>query len=255
MVKFSLMKDSPFEIERKRQNLASAKKYKELAETYIKKYPEIKDLNTPKLWDDIYSKDVKLSDQDGMTKDRIKTAVRFLPRKQIRVLDIGAGMGFIEELISGDKNINLYANDFSKRSLKILKKKYKGEFSLQSIYTLNYKPNFFDAVLILEVLEHIPPSKTFSVLSKVNLLMKIGGTLIVSVPMNEGLNKMKNNPSGHVRTYDENLIKVELEIAGFRVLASKTFFAFSDNYLFKKFVSKIIKRKNPNNIVIKAIKL
>lgn len=255
MVKFSVMKDSPFEIEKKRQNLASAKKYRDLESTYKKKYPEIKDLNSPKLWNEIYSEDIKFLDQDGMTKDRINTVVKFLPKGRINLLDIGAGMGFVEELIKENKNINLYANDFSKKSIEFLNKKYKGEFSLQSIYDLKYKSNFFDVILVLEVLEHIPPSKIFRVLKKINLLMKIGGILIVSVPMNEGLHKMKNNPSGHVRTYDENLIKAELEIAGFRVMASKTFFAFPKSYLFKKIISKIIKRKNPNNIVIKAIKL
>ncbi len=217
--------------------------------------PEIEDLNTSKFWDEKFVNEESLDKQDGMTKDRIKTAVGFIPRRGVEILDIGAGMGYIEELLSQDKQKEIYANDFSKISIENLKKRYKGNFSLRSIYDLNYPKNFFDVVLVLDVLEHIPPSKTFGLLKSIKSLLKINGTLIVSVPMNEGLGNMKTNPNGHVRMYTEDLIRAELRIAGFEIIEYKTLFAFPNFYNIKTVIAKLTKRKYPNNIVMKAMKV
>ncbi len=83
--------------------------------------------------------------------------------------------------------------------------------------------------------------------------MKKNGFFIISIPTNEGLEKMKNNPSGHVRIYTENLIRAELKIEGFRILKLKTLYAFKNFYSFKKVSSKFLKNRwRPNNIVILA---
>ncbi len=71
--------------------------------------------------------------------------------------------------------------------------------------------------------------------------------------MNEGLEEMKDNPNGHVRMYTQDLIKAELEIAGFNILAFKTLYAFNTHYMFKKIISKILRNKwIPNNIIVLA---
>ena len=164
-------------------------------------------------------------------------------------------MGYVVELVSKDKQKEIYANDFSKISVENLKKRYKGNFSLQSVYDLKYPKNFFDVVLALDVLEHIPSSKTFKVLKSVKNLLKTNGILIVSVPMNEGLEKMKDNPNGHVRMYTEDLIMAELKIAGFQTIEYKTLFAFPNFYHIKTIIAKLTKRKYPNNVVLKVIKI
>lgn len=246
---------SAFKIEFQRQKLASKKDLVRLKSLYGLELPEIKNLNSSEFWDEIYADERDLNTQDGMTKDRIKTAVSFIPKGQQRILDIGAGMGYVEELISKDKKNEIYANDFSKISVENLKKRYKGNFSLQTVYGLKYPRILFDAVFFLEILEHIPPSKTFGVLKSIRNLLKTNGTLIVSVPMNEGLERMKYNPNGHVRMYTEDLIKAELEIAGFQVLKHKTLFAFPNFYYIKTIIARLSRRKYPNNIVLKAIKI
>lgn len=249
------MKKTGFEIEKIRQRLAKKNDLNRLIKLYSSRYPEIKDLNRPEFWDQIYKDESYLNTQDGMTKDRIRTAVGFIPKGKIKLLDVGVGMGFVEELINRDKNKEIYANDFSKVSVDYLKKKYKGHFSLQSIYNLKYPKNFFDVALVLEVLEHVPPSKTFKVLSSISKLLKPNGIMIASVPMNEGLEKMNDNPSGHVRMYTEDLIWAELSIAGFESLEYKTFFAFPYLYNIRSALAKTTKRKHPNNIVLKAKKI
>ncbi len=249
------MPRSAYKIEFQRQRLASKNDLVRLKSMYSPILPEIEDLNTSKFWDEKFVNEESLDKQDGMTKDRIKTAVGFIPRGGIKILDIGAGLGFVERLLDKDKDKEVHANDFSKISIKILNKKFKGHFSHQSIYKLKYQHSSFDVILALEILEHIPPSKIFSVLNSINNLLKKSGILIVSVPMNEGLENMKTNPNGHVRMYTEDLIRAELGIAGFEIIEYKTLFAFPNFYNTKTVIAKLTKRKYPNNIVMKAMKI
>ncbi len=127
---------------------------------------------------------------------------------------------------------------------------------MQSVYKMNYLSSFFDAIFALEILEHIPPSKIFNVLEDIKKFLKMNGILIVSVPANEGLEKMNSNPSSHVRDYTKELISAELKLAGFDILDIKELYAFKNLYFFKKLIAKIFKKKwKPNNIIIKARKL
>lgn len=245
-----------YSIEKTRQKLAAQGDLKKLKALYKSSLPEIKDLNTSKFWDDIYSEQKGVTCQDSMTKDRIKAIASFMPHGKQKVLDVGAGPGWILELISKDKHKKIYACDFSEVVVEWLKKQFKGNFSIQSVYNLKYTKNSFDVVLALELLEHVRPSKIFKLLKSINGLLKNDGVFIVSVPMNEGLEDMSHNLNGHVRMYTEDLIKAELEIAGFKILKSKTFYAFENYYKQKKIISKFVKNRwKPNNIALKIVKL
>jgi 2-polyprenyl-3-methyl-5-hydroxy-6-metoxy-1,4-benzoquinol methylase len=245
-----------FETEKYRHKLAAKREYTKLQETYNKKYPEIKNLNSAKFWDHKHADSPDLKDQDGMTKDRVKITYDFIPKTTKKLLDIGAGKGFVEELITQNRYIELYGNDISEFSVKSLKSKFKGSFSVQSIYKLKYKNDFFDTILLLEVLEHIPPSKTFSVLRKIRKLIKGHGYFILSVPLNEGLEHMDKNLNGHLRTYTKELLTAELEINGFKILNYKYLYAFPTMYQFKKLLTKVFPHRwKPNNIIIIAQKI
>lgn len=243
----------PFLAERARQILASMNDLRALKNTYNSNYAEIKNFNTPSFWNKRLSDKTSLGKQDGMTKDRVKTAFKFFPKNAKKILDIGTGYGFVEELLSYNKNIKIFGNDISGVAIKILKNKFIGKFRKESIYNMKYSKDFFDVIFMLEILEHIVPSKTFKVLEKVKSILNKDGSLIISVPTNEGLNKMKNNPNGHTRAYTENLIRSELKIAGFKIFKLKTLYAFKNFYNLKKISAKILrKRWKPNNIVILA---
>lgn len=242
----------PFLVERARQILASINDLNSLRKIYSPKYAEIKNLNTSSFWNNKLSKESEFEKQDGMTKDRVMTAFKFLPRNAKKALDIGAGNGFIEELLS-QKNIKIFGNDISGVSVKNLKNKFKGQFRKESIYKMKYSRKSFDAIFALEVLEHVPPTKIFNLLKKIKEILRKKGSFIMSVPTNEGLEKMKNNPSGHTRTYTENLVRAELRIAGFKILKLKTLYAFKNFYAFKKISSKFLRNRwKPNDIVILA---
>lgn len=249
-------KKNPFNVEKCRQNLAESGDLVTLSRMYSSSFKEIKNLNTSKFWDSKFSKHEDLSRQDGMTKERIKIVSSFIPDSAKKVLDIGAGAGFIEELIFKRENIEIYANDISSNAIRNLEQRFKGNFTVKSIYKMNYSGNFFDAILSLEVLEHIPPHKIMSVLSNIRKILKKKGILILSIPTNEGLEYMKNNPNGHVRCYTIPLIKAELEMMGFEIFKVRTLMAFKNYYFIKKVLTKIlINRWKPNVIVIKAKKI
>ena len=243
----------PFKFEKGRQILASRKRLGELGKLYGRGVAEIKNLNTSDFWDERIDESIDHLPPDGMTKERVEIAYSFIPKNSKRVLDIGAGYGYVEKLLSKNKNVEIYGNDISENAIKNLKRRFKGNFKIESVYSMKYKPGFFDAALMLEVLEHIPPSKTFKVLADIKKLLKKGGYLIVSVPTNEGLEDMKDNPNGHVRMYTVDLIKAELKIAGFKAENVKTLYAFNTMYLFKKFLAKVFRNKwFPNDIIVLA---
>jgi len=247
------MKKTAYIVEKERQLYARGSNLKKLKGMYSDKFLTIEDLNKPKFWDERYANKNQLSYQDSMTRARINEVKNLIPDDKKIILDIGAGLGWVEELLDNSKKV--YANDFSSEAVDYLKKNFKGIFKIQSIYNLKYKENFFDVILLLEVLEHIPPSKLFKVLDSVRKLLKEDGILIVSVPMNEGLEDMKVNLNGHVRMYTEDLIKSELRIAGFEVVECKTFFAFKNLYFIKSLIATIFKTHHNNNIVLKAKKI
>lgn len=248
---------NPFVVEKYRSILARDHKRSRLLKTYNKEMAEIKNINTSIFWDKKIIETLDLSKQGTITKDRIKIAVSYLPSDAKMVLDVGAGQGYLEEALSINKDIRLYANDFSKNGIESLSKRFKGIFTVQSIYNLNYSQHeTFDTIFILEVLEHIPPSKVFGVLKDLNRLLNKNGILIVSVPMNEGLEYMDNNPNGHVRDYSRELIIAELKLSGFNVLEFKELYAFRNFYKLKLLLSKYFfkNRWKSNDIVIKAQK-
>jgi len=243
----------PFEIEKNRQKIAETANLEKLKTTYSNNLPEINDLNTAPFWDERLNKKHTLQMEDGMTQERIKAAFEFLPMTVKKVLDIGVGYGFIEEMLSSRRSsLEFYGNDISDIAIEYIKSRFPGKYKVESVYTMEYPKEFFDAVFLLEVLEHITPSKTFVVLGKIKKVLKKSGYFILSVPMNEGLEHMKNNPNGHVRMYTPQLITAELKIAGFEVMKYKTIYAFPSMYWLKSQIAKVWKRWKPNNIIILA---
>jgi len=244
---------NPFEVEKCRQILAQTRDIKTLKELYISSMAEIKTLNTSGFWNKKLEKIFYLKDQDGMTKERVKIAFGFIPSDAKRILDVGAGYGFIEEFLSANKNIEIFGNDISDKAIDNLKRRFKGNFSVKSLYQISYPKSFFDVVIMLEILEHVPPSETLNILGKIRKFLKVDGAIIISVPTNEGLDKMSNNPNRHVRMYTTYLIKAELEISGFEVIQLKSIYAFKNFYKLKKILSNFLrKRWLPNDIVVLA---
>jgi 2-polyprenyl-3-methyl-5-hydroxy-6-metoxy-1,4-benzoquinol methylase len=213
----------------------------------------MKNKNTTSFWNKKIKKERPFLLSDPMTRDRIKIAYRFFPSNSNTVLDIGVGYGFIEEYLCKQGKITVYGNDISDLAIRDLSNRFNGFFRKESVYLMKYKDNFFDCVFALEILEHIPERRVIKVLKKIRKSLKKNGALIISIPVNEGIDLSKVNPNGHMRNYTEEIIKKELKLSGFKTIKVKKIYAFKNMYLFKKIISHFFrKRWLPNNLVILA---
>lgn len=252
---------SPFRLEEYRTNLVNIGNESEFKETY-KSLIEIKDTNTCNFWDKENTHMERLEfDQNPMAVDRARFIGRMLGKNKKKILDVGFGSGIVESIyydLFPNSGIKLYGIDFSPKSVLRAKKRFpKGEFKKGSILKIPYKNEMFDTVICLEVMEHVVPSKTFLALSELYRVTKKHGKIIISVPLNEGLEEMvnqKQNPNHHVRVYSPEIIKAEMKLAGFTVLKEKYLYAFGKFYYLKSFLAKTILNYSPNNIIIIALK-
>lgn len=246
-------------LEKKRHSLAKNKQYKLLLKTYECDFPSIPDLNTPLFWDIKNFKNKITPHKDHMTFDKLQTIIKLLKVKDKKILNIGLGGLDLERMIlKNNKSLEWNGIDISSKSVITARKIFRhAKFNVGNIYSLNFKRNYFDYVLTVEVLEHIRPKKILKVLKDIKSILKKNGRFILSVPLNEGLPnllKKNQNPNAHVRIYTPELIKAELQMSGFNVLFEKTFYAFRKNYKLKTFICKYFLKsyRKPNNILIMA---
>jgi len=252
--------NDPFYIEEKRDELARLKSYNELAKTYSSGFAEIEDKNTGEFWDSLNDKSILSGHQNSIAKHRIEIVSRLIPN-WAKVLDIGFGSATLEKrLKESRKKLNLSGLDISDLSVKRARKMFSDwTFKKGSILNIPFNRNSFEYVLALEVLEHIKPSCLFRALNEIKRVLVKNGFLIVSVPLNEGLKQLikeGENPSAHLREYTPDIIKAELELAGFLLVKEKYLFAFRKNYFIKSFIVNFIFTgiRKPNNLIILAQK-
>ena len=248
----------PFKFEEQRDLAAKRHHYKKLRSLYESKIPAIKDRNTPRLWDTLNTDKNAVHAKNPMEADRLRIVTRLLRHGSI--LNVGCGSGKLEEM-NRMKMPRWYGIDISSKSIKKAQERFPGgKFSMGNILAIHYPECHFDYVVALEVLEHIPPKDTFTALEQLYRVLKPQGCLIISVPMNEGLEKMitqGHNPNAHVRMYTPELINAELKIAGFAIIWERQLFAFHHFYRLKTLLARIVFKKKwqPNNVIIKAKKL
>ncbi len=248
----------PYLIEEFRNSLAIKNKNSLLIKTYSNDYAQLKGPNTQKFWDDKFYMEKSYHQLDSMTKDKINYIISKLPKNTSKILDLGIGQGYLEQRLK-TQNIkhNFSAIDISKKSIERAKKTYAGVFIVDNILNMkaHFKKSTFDVIVAIEVIEHIKPHKIFDFYKGCSYLLKRGGMLIISTPLNEGLGINKPNPSSHVRMYNPSVLAFEFEFSNFKVINVKTFTAFNNYYILKKLLYKFVKlRWKENNIVIVAQK-
>jgi ubiquinone/menaquinone biosynthesis C-methylase UbiE len=253
--------EKAIKIEQLRQNLAQAGDYKNLLEYYTKEYPEIPNFNNAKYWDRRNFTTDTSKENNPMAWDKTSILVEWIKSslKLRRVLDIGFGPGVLENRFLPKSNIpEWYGIDISQTSIDYVTNKFpSGKFFKQAITSINFRDNYFDLVVASEVLEHISPYVIFKALKETRRVLKRGGTLLVSVPLNEGLDELLRqgkNPIQHVRMYTSKLLEAELRMSGFEVTRSKFLYAFNTHYRIKSWVAQHTGIRHPNNLVICAIK-
>lgn len=221
-----------FEVDLLRQKLANENRFDELLKTYSSGYPEFEELSTSEKWDD-------LSEMDTVPEVRLRRLEKVVEMvdPKSKILDIGPGWGDIIPLLKKkNEKVDYCGIDFSAEIVKRLQEKYpQQKFIHTSVEGVKEK---FDYVLVLEVMEHILPSKIFNFLRDVQNVIKDNGYLIITVPFEElSLHTLTCskcgsyvNRMGHVRSYSLPLIKAELNSAGFSVVEEKILYHGYDGF-------------------------
>ena len=136
-----------------------------------------------KIWDFFQSKNQK-SFIPALPRYRfLRKEVKKYTKKGKKILNIGIGLGFLEEKLSED-GFDVYALDPSKDAVKNLKTK-NIKAKMGNIENHPFEKNFFDLIVISEVIEHIPKKNLERSMLKIHEILKVKGMLLATVPYNE----------------------------------------------------------------------
>lgn len=210
--------------------------------------------NTPRLWDRLLFEIDETMMGSPYYLDKIRKVIRFLRNKRGNFLDVGFGMGNLEKnIILNNFPLNIYGIDFSNKAVNRANKLFKGKYLVGSAQKLPFKSSFFDAIAMLDVYEHISKGDSKDVMDEINRVTKIGGSFVISVPVNEDLRKMNEegtNYNMHVRQLTSRTLKKELQRSGFKVLKEDYLYAFRKYYFLKKIVANTIPGIRKPNVLI-----
>ncbi|MFN3551188.1 MAG: class I SAM-dependent methyltransferase [Endomicrobiia bacterium] len=138
------------------------------------------------LYEEIWSKKIRRNEKENVMNCRAFFATKYLPDGE-KFLDIGCGGGEIA-ILTKHKYKEIYGVDISDKALEEAKKKGMIVKKINLNYeSLPYPENFFDAVVCLDVIEHI--LDPFHLIKEIRKVLKPGGTLILTTP---NFRKIKN---------------------------------------------------------------
>src|ERR1041385_6161003 len=129
----------------------------------------------------------------GEHLNRYEEALKFLPAKNLSILDIACGNGFGSNFLA-EQGHNVTGADLSKDAIAYCKEKYNNpqlRFEVCDGTKLPYEDQTFDAVISFETIEH---TKAFNeMLAEFRRVIKNDGVIIISTP-----NRIVNSPGGVV---------------------------------------------------------
>jgi len=168
-------------------------------------------------------------------KRRFQEVTKLIEKVDGKILDIGSADGVFTKVIFEKAKPSLIIGiDVLDKSVKWANKHWKNpkmKFVLGDAENLKFNANTFDAVFILEVLEHI--HKPFETLSQVKRILKKGGYAIFLVPSDSFLfrtiwffwTKLRGKvwKETHIQTYRNNYLTRVCKKAGYIIEVDKKF--------------------------------
>jgi 2-polyprenyl-3-methyl-5-hydroxy-6-metoxy-1,4-benzoquinol methylase len=107
--------------------------------------------------------------------------LQFIPNSCKRILEVGCGDGIFAESVKNKFNAEVWgvelSEDAAKKAEKVIDKVFTGDI-IELVNTL--PANYFDCIVINDVLEHI--LDPFKLLSKIKSLIKNNGYIVSSIP-------------------------------------------------------------------------
>ena len=96
-----------------------------------------------------------------------------------KILDLGCGIGKEENYIS-NKGYDIIGIDFAENIIKEAKNKFPNcKFEIMDLNNLNYPSNFFDGILFINTLFHIPESKLNPLFKNISNVLKTNGKMLM----------------------------------------------------------------------------
>lgn len=121
---------------------------------------------------------------DMALKRRAQTILKELEiRNSDRVLDCGCGDGFYLHLVSQISDCELYGLDVDSNALESAKRNLADRnitLMQGDVTSIPFKDNFFDRIILSEVLEHLPDDMT--PLREIRRVLKPEGFVLITVP-------------------------------------------------------------------------
>lgn len=140
-----------------------------------------------------------------------------------KVLDLGCGAGrFANSVKSENPLLDIYGVDISKRAIKIARINYpEVHFKVANINHLPYPDNYFDAVILRHVLEHLDDPKQG--LAEARRVLKAKGLLYSSTPIEDepfilsAPLRYTEKYHGHKRRFSGKSLKSVIKDNGFNI--------------------------------------
>ena len=129
-------------------------------------------------------------------------------KKKNNILDFGAGSGVNLDILRKYGLVDIHEQNKYARTVIKKEKKIKNLYS-----TLKIKKNFYDLILLADVIEHVKQPK--QLLKDLKKFLKKDGYILITVPAYQFLFSRKDEVLGHYRRYNKELLKKEL--SGFKV--------------------------------------
>jgi ubiquinone/menaquinone biosynthesis C-methylase UbiE len=118
-------------------------------------------------------------------------------KKKLRILDLGIGTGGSLKVLK--KYGRVYATDINNKVLKLIPKWDYYEKKVCDARRITYPSNYFDLVILFDVLEHVKESK--KVVSEIHRVLKKKGVLLLTVPAYQFLYSSHDKALEHIKRY------------------------------------------------------
>lgn len=148
---------------------------------------------------------------------------KYIP-KSGRVLDVGCGQGNLLYTLSR-RGLKAYGVDLSPKRIKQCVKYGLDACLGDATIGLPFKNAFFDVAIVGHVFEHLNKKDRIKIMEEIHRVLIYDGIIIAATPYNQDLESSivvcpecgkQFNWQGHVDSFKENDMRIELESIGFK---------------------------------------